>query len=200
MFLSKCKRGNRSSIFDFSQICPTFSPRFNTLKTPLLIFIMLSAMARVNAQTSLKANAGFGYLEHLALGATLSVRERSSFTVTYGSDLFYKPLNFSTWHFQYDRAVPALVFSKLIPAVGIKAGQTLFVDDFYRWKVFSAVPLISLSRKLSDAIEIRAEGGLAISRIQSVTRITYGEIGKYKRYLPEVKVSMRYTILKFNHE
>jgi hypothetical protein len=170
------------------------------LKTPLLIFLLVAVIASVEAQTSIKANVGVGYLEHFTVGTTLAIRERSSFTLSFGSNIFYKPHDFATLYAQYERAFPSLAFGKAIPGVGLKAGQTVFTDDFYQWKVNSVVPFVSVSRRLSDVVQIGAEAGLAISRIQSVTRISYGEIGKYKQYLPEVKLSLRYRLLKLTHE
>jgi hypothetical protein len=170
------------------------------LKTPQLIFLLVAVIANVEAQTSIKANVGVGYLEHFAVGTTLAIRERSSFTLSYGSNFFYKPRDFSTLYAQYDRVLPLLAFGKVIPGAGLKAGQSVFTDNFYKWKVNSVVPFMSVSGRLSELLQIGAEAGLAISRIQSVTRISYGEIGKYKRYLPEVKLSLRYRLLKLTHE
>ena len=57
-----------------------------------------------------------------------------------------------------------------------------------------------LERQVSQEIDIGVETGLAISRIEEVSRISYGEIGKYKRYLQELKLRVRYRIFKTHGE
>jgi hypothetical protein len=148
----------------------------------------------------LKGQLGIGYLEHLSTGITVGLKKNDSFSFLYGSNLFYKPRDFSTLFFQYDHKIFRWSFSKFIPAAGIKVGHTVFSDNYYRWKVISAVPFISLSRNATTTLEMGTEAGLAISRIESVTRTNYGEIGNYKRYLPEVKIFIRYTILSLPRE
>ncbi|HEY0655522.1 MAG TPA: hypothetical protein VGD65_20445 [Chryseosolibacter sp.] len=166
------------------------------MKTPLLFCCLSFTLGVVRAQTYLKAYGGLGYQEHFSIGAALTLRETTSFSLTYGSNFFYKPQDFSALYLQYDRVIPSLMAGKVIPGIGVKAGHNVFTDDFYRWRVISAVPFIMATRKLNPSVDLIAEGGLAMSRIEEVTRIRYGDIGKYKRYLPEVKIAVRYRIAK----
>lgn len=165
------------------------------MKTPLVFSLLTICLWPARAQTSAKFYTGLGYQEHLSLGATVSLKEKNAFSITYGSNFFYKPQNFSTLHLQYDRQVPSLGFEKFIPGAGVKAGQIIFTDAYYRWRVISVVPFLTLSKKLTPLLELIGEGGVAYARIEEVTRIRYGDIGKYRRYLPEVKISLRHRII-----
>ena len=71
---------------------------------------------------------------------------------------------------------------------------------YYRWRVLSAVPLINIRYILNDRTSLLAETGMAFSRIETVKRISYGEIGKYKRYLPEISISVNYALTKRTRE
>jgi hypothetical protein len=170
------------------------------LKTPLLTCVLAFCAFQAQTQISLKGQLGVGYAEHLSTGITVAVKKNDSFSFLYGSNLFLKPRDFSTLYFQYEHTVPLLTFNKLVPAAGIKFGYTVFSDNYYRWKVVSAVPFISLSRNITSSVELGTEAGLIVSRIESVTRVNYGEIGNYKRYLPELKVLIRFTILPLSRE
>ena len=118
----------------------------------------------------------------------------------YGSTLFVKPQEFSTLFVKYNRALPVFNYRNFTPGLGLKAGQTIFTDRYYRWRVLSAVPLVSLSYTLNNRTSLLAETGLAFSRIETVKRISYGEIGKYKRYLPEINISVNYALTKRTRE
>lgn len=151
-------------------------------------------------QSSLKLQAGFGYQEHFSSGITFSFLKTNSVSILYGSDAFYKPKNFSTLYFQYDRQIPLLTFGNYRTGIGARFGKSIYTDKYYRWKVISAVPLLMLDRQITDDMDIGVEAGLAISRIEEVSRISYGEIGKYKRYLPELKIRIRYKIFKLQRD
>jgi hypothetical protein len=51
------------------------------------------------SQISLKGQLGIGYLEHLSTGITVGLKKNDSFSFLYGSNLFYKPRDFSTLFF-----------------------------------------------------------------------------------------------------
>ncbi|HEY0742795.1 MAG TPA: hypothetical protein VGD40_15100 [Chryseosolibacter sp.] len=168
---------------------------------PLVLLWVLSTIASLSiAQPTLQAQAGLGYIEHFSLGLEYSWKSKHSVSLHYGSNVFINSDQFSTVFIKYNRTVNGLTFQKNRPGIGLKLGSSIFTDDFYRWKVSSAVPFISLRHTFNRKLEAGIETGIALSRIESVTRINYGEIGKYKRYLPELNFTLHYTLLKKRHE
>jgi hypothetical protein len=166
------------------------------LKAKTLVFIISLFIApRCNAQRAVKFQTGFGYLEHFSIGATFDWNKKNGIGIRYGSDFFYKPGDFSTYFIQYNRLISSFTYRRITPGLGAKIGYITFTDHYYKWKIISAVPFLSFRYSVNDRLELATEGGLAISRIESVTRVSYGEIGKYKRYLPELNLSLYYTII-----
>ncbi len=155
-----------------------------------MVFVALHS----GAQTLVKMHAGYSYLEHFSAGPIVEWRSRHSVSVRYGSNFFYQPANFSTFFAEYQRSILPGNLHRLIPAAGIKIGYTIFTDEYYRWNIVSVVPLFSLRYRASDRLDLVAGSGVAICRIESVTRIHFGEIGKYKQYLPEFNVAIHYSM------
>lgn len=151
-------------------------------------------------QTDINLQTGIGYLEHFSIGPTLEWRHKNGVGIYYGSNFFVKPQEFSTLFVKYNRSISTLNFKGITPGFSLKGGQTIFTDRYYKWRVLSAVPLISLRYALNDRASLLAESGMAFSRIETVKRINYGEIGKYKRYLLELSLSLNYTLSKRTRE
>lgn len=168
-------------------------------KRTLLFFLILTHSV-CKAQTDIKLQTGFGYQEHFSIGPTLEWGQKNAVGVYYGSNFFVKPQEFSTLFVKYNRSILILNYKGITPGISLKAGQTIFTDRYYKWRVLSAVPLVSLRCDLNDRTSLLAESGMAFSRIETVTRINYGEIGKYKRYLPELSLSLNYTLSKRTRE
>lgn len=184
--------------------CPEtelFFGRIAPLKAKTLSTVLLFALSSMcQAQAVIKLQTGIGYLEHFSIGATADLNPKNTIGLHYGSNFFYKTGNFSTAFIKYNRLIPLLNYRRITPGIGAKFGYTIFMDSYYKWKIISAVPFFSLRYPLGARLDIGAETGIAISRIESVTRVSYGEIGKYRRYLPEFNISMYYTILNRSRE
>ena len=154
------------------------------------------ANAMCFGQTDVKVQVSLGYLEHFSIGPTFQWNDKNTLGIYYGSNFFYKPQDFSTCFGKYNRAFPTLNYTRFIPAVGLKAGYSIFTDAYYRWTVLTAVPMVGVRYVVNEHMDLVGEMGMAFSRIESVTRVHYGKIGKYKRYLPELSISLNYSILK----
>jgi hypothetical protein len=155
----------------------------------LLIVISYSGMAQV----SIKGQTALSYIEHLSTGVTFSFSEKHHLSLLYGSDFFINTEDFSSYMLQYYLRLNRITFSKITPVMGLKAGYSIYTDDYYKWRLASIVPFIGTNYQLNKKIDVLFDLGAAISRVQSVKRIRQGEIGKYRELLPELKVGILYN-------
>jgi hypothetical protein len=161
------------------------------------IIILSISIGNCSAQKiAFAVTGGVGYLERFSVGAAVLRNNSSSWSLTYGSKFFYKTQTFSSYFVTYARVFP-YEFGGVRPGLGIKAGHTRFEDDYYRWKVISLVPIVEFQKNFSESTTVGVHAGIAMSKIQSVVRVDYGEIGKYRRYLPELEIYARYKLLRF---
>ncbi len=97
---------------------------------------------------------------------------------------------------QYDFSFNKLKFAGVTPRIGVKGGDEIFSDDYYRWKLFSVVPFLGIQHPINGRLDLLVEGGVNYSFEQSVVRLKPGEIGHYKDILPELKVAIHYQLSK----
>ena len=165
----------------------------------LAFLCMLATISfRAGAQHTFKAQAGFGYLEHFSLGGTLELNERHNLSLLYGSNFFIKPKEFSSILLQYDLEFPRWRFASFTPLAGLKGGYAIFTNENYQWQVISVVPFLGIYYPLNSQMVVRLESGPVISFEQAAKRLNYNEIGYYKPLLPEIKITMLYTLFKNN--
>lgn len=155
----------------------------------LLITISYSGMA----QFSIKGQAALSYIEHLSTGVTFSFSGKHHISLLYGSDFFINTKDFSSYMLQYYLRLNRMTFAKITPVIGIKAGYSIYTDDYYKWELMSVVPFTGINYRLNKKIDILFDLGATISRAQSVKRIRQGEIGKYRELLPELKAGILYN-------
>jgi hypothetical protein len=155
----------------------------------LLITISYSGMA----QLSVKGHAALSYIEHLSTGVTFSFSGQHHVSLLYGSNFFINTKDFSSYMFQYYLRLNRMTFAKITPVIGLKAGSSIYTDDYYKWRLVSVVPFMGTNYQLNKKIDVIFDLGAAISRVQSVKRIRQGEIGKYRELLPELKAGILYN-------
>ncbi|HMJ69017.1 MAG TPA: hypothetical protein VK508_08980 [Cyclobacteriaceae bacterium] len=162
-------------------------------KVFLFAFALILCSPPSLAQVSLKAHLGASYIEHLATGITVSYRHHSV-TALYGSNLFINTRNFSNLFAQYDYSVPRWKVAGAIPRFGVKGGNSIYTNKYYRWKVVSLIPFAGARYPVNDKLEVLFEVGPTYSFEQHLERIKYGEIGHYRYVLLELKVAVAYTL------
>lgn len=148
----------------------------------------------VNAQLTFKAQTGVGYLEHFTTGIGVEFSNKHQLSLLYGSNFFYKTSDFSSLLLQYDCKFNKLNFNGFTPKLGIKGGYSVYTNTYYRWNVLMLVPFVGVNRPLSKKLDLAFDLGLAVSHELSLERISYGEFGTYRKYLPEVKIGLLYTL------
>ena len=158
----------------------------------ILTLLLLTATLQGKAQVTLKATAGVGNMEHLSTGVGISIANTHSISLLFGSNCFIKTNKFSSYLMQYDVQVNRWQVLNTTPRIGIKGGYAIYTNDYYRWKLLQVIPFVGLSYPLSSRLDLFTDGGVAISRELSEERVAFGEIGRYKKYLPEVKVGVTY--------
>lgn len=164
-----------------------------TKKLASLLFL-LSLVTPCLSQLTFKVQAGISYTEHLSTGLTLSFSEKHNISLLYGSNFFIKPKDFSTYMLQYHLKLNSMSFGRITPAIGIKGGHVIYSDEYYRWEMFTIIPFAGLHYRVNERLDIVMDLGLAISFEQSAQRISYGEIGKYRDLLPEIKIGTHYRL------
>jgi hypothetical protein len=156
-----------------------------------LLFILFLAYPCF-PQLTFKVQTGLSYIEHLSTGITLSFSEKHNISLLYGSNFFIKPKDFSTYMLQYHLKLNRMNFGRMTPAIGIKGGRVIYSDDYYKWELLTIIPFVGLHYQVNERLDIAMDLGPAISFEQSVQRISYGEIGKYRDLLPEFKIGTHY--------
>lgn len=164
------------------------------MKKLLTLVLILFWLHSVNAQLAFKVQTGIGYLEHFSTGIGVGIKNKHQLSLLYGSNLFLKTSDFSSLLLEYDFKFYKLNFSGFTPKLGIKGGYSIYTNTYYRWNVLMLVPFVGVNRPLSKKLDLAIDLGLAVSHELSLERISYGEFGTYRKYLPEIKIGLIYTL------
>jgi hypothetical protein len=164
---------------------------FRRIATLLLLFILV--ISHVNAQFSFKIQSGISFIEHISTGISLGLG-KNDLSLIYGSNFFIRRGDFSSYMIGYDRYFNKFKFKGFIPKTGIKGGYSIYTNKYYRWKLLVLIPDIGVEYPISKRAEISFDVGIAISEERSLERINYGEIGTYRKRLPEFKLSLFYNL------
>jgi hypothetical protein len=156
----------------------------------MLVFVVAIAYLPVCAQPSLRMQTGVSYIEHLSTGVTVQFRQKHNVSVLVGTNAFVRTYYFYNAFLQYDRAFMKWKWKYMVPRIGIKGGNSVYTNKYYRWKVVSLIPFIGATVPLRDRLDLLLEAGAAYSLEQEVTRRSFGEIGHYRSPLPEVKLAV----------
>jgi hypothetical protein len=145
-------------------------------------------------QTKIKLQGGLSIIEHASIGVSFQLGKKHTLSALYGSNLFYGYHDFYNLFLQYDYSFLKLTRGKITPKFVLRGGDSYFTDSYYRWHVANLIPALGANYKYNDKISFFVDGGVAISFLQSVERVRAGEIGIYKKYLPEFKIGILYTL------
>lgn len=164
-------------------------------RTATLIILFLAFInCRGNAQVSVKMQAGVSYIEHLSAGITLGFAENHELSLLYGSNFFIRQKDFMNIMLQYNCSFRRMSFAGITPALGIRGGYSVFTNKYYKWKLSGIIPFARLSYNVNERIGMFFDSGIAVAIEHSVERISYGEIGMYREYLPEFKLGFCYRL------
>lgn len=101
---------------------------------------------------------------------------------------------------QYNLMLHRAQVINVTPTIGIKGGNMIFTDAYYKWKLVAIIPFIGLHYPVNKQVTTFIQGGCMFSFEQSVKRIKDGEIGHYKDLLPEIKAGIVYNFLRKSHD
>ena len=160
----------------------------------LFIFFILCNFSQ--AQTKFHAHAALGYTEHFSIGLGCTFSGKHTVALLYGSNFGFYPKRFSTYMLQYNLAVHRWRFLNVTPSIGIKGGHVIFTDKYYTWEVAVFIPYVAMQYPLNLKVDLVFQAGGGVSFEQKVRRISYGEIGHYRQYLPEVRAGIVYHFRK----
>lgn len=160
----------------------------------ILFLIIISFHIPCRAQFEFKAQTAFSYIEHFSTGLSFEFSGKRNISILYGSNFFIKPNSFSSYMLQYERYFNKVEFAGITPELGIKGGYSVFTDKYYRWTLFVIVPFAGLSYRINDYIDLAFDFGIAYSRELSLKRVGFGNIGNYKEFLPELKLTLYYKL------
>jgi hypothetical protein len=145
------------------------------------------------AQFAVKFQTAIGNIEHFSIGPSFNFDNRHQISLLYGSNFFIRTKNFTTYILEYSLKLKNISIGNMTPSLGVKGGHVIYSDKYYKWEVASVVPFIRLCYPLNKNFEAFMDLGGAIAFEQSVERINYGEIGKYRDLLPEIKVGTYFS-------
>jgi hypothetical protein len=162
-------------------------------KIPILL-CLISVNYAVYSQLSIRVETGFSYIEHFSTGIALSISEKHNLSLLYGSNLFIRPCDFSNILLQYERRLVNMNIAGITPGIGIKGGYSVYTNKYYKWYLFQIIPIVRLDYRIHERAFIFLDAGIAISIEHSMERISYGEIGMYRKYLPELKFGLNFKL------
>ena len=93
-----------------------------------------------------------------------------------------------------DFLIKRINFAGITPGIGIKSGYSVYTNKYYKWNLTEIIPFIRLDYTVSEKIDMFLDLGTALSIEHSVERISYGEIGMYRKYLPELKLGLNFRL------
>jgi hypothetical protein len=163
-------------------------------KNLLLLMFLIIVHYPCNAQFSFKLQAGISYIEHLSAGITFSFSDKHNISFLYGSNILIKPKDFSSIMIQYDFLLNRINFAGITPGIGVKSGYSVYTNKYYRWTLTEIIPFMRLNYSVSEKIDMFLDLGSTFSIEHSVERISYGEIGMYRKYLPEFKLGLNFRL------
>jgi len=166
------------------------------MKPHIILFIFFVLPDFCQAQPKLQAHAALGYTEHFSLGIGCTFANKHAVTLLYGSNFFVHPKEFSTYMLEYKLAFRRWALLNGTPSIGVRGGHAIFTDKYYTWEVAVFIPFVSWQYPLNRNVDVAIQAGGAVSFEQKVKRISYGEIGHYRQYLPEVKAGIAYNLKK----
>lgn len=155
-----------------------------------LIIVNYSGKAEVN----FKAHLGISYIEHFSTGISFSFSNKHNISLLYGSNFFIKPQEFSSFLIQYEMLLNKIKIRSITPKFGIKGGYSVYTNNYYQWELIAVVPFIGFNYPVKNKVNIALDLGVAVSRELSLKRVSYGEIGEYKRFLPELKIGIFFNL------
>jgi|GEM_PF-2795509 len=167
-----------------------------TMERKIYITLLMSIMISFSCagQPSIRLQAGISYIEHFSAGITFTFSEKHDLSVLYGSDFFINNKDFLNILLQYNYNFTRLKFAGIIPAAGIKGGYSVYSNKYYRWALSEIIPFARLNYELNNKIDLFLDTGVTISMEHSVERLSYGEIGMYRKYLPEFKAGISFRL------
>lgn len=163
-------------------------------KTALILVALLMIYFSADSQFSVRLQTGISYIEHFSAGITFSFSDKHDLSVIYGSDFFFNQKDFLNILLQYNYNLTRLNFAGITPAMGIKGGYAIYSNKYYRWEMTEIIPFTRFIYLLKEKISLFFDAGVTISIEHSVERISYGEIGMYREYLPEFKLGLNFKL------
>lgn len=163
-------------------------------KSVILCLLFCFLCISVKSQIKFKAQVGVGYIEHFSIGLAISKSDKNILSLNYGSDFFIKMNDFSSFLLQYERLFNKMNIKSIVPKIGIKGGYSIYTNAYYKWELIALIPYVGLYYPFNEKIQFNLDAGLAVSKELSIERISYGEIGNYKKYLPEIKLGFYYNL------
>jgi len=160
----------------------------------LLIVASFFYSLLANSQTKLYTEIAASYIEHLSTGVGIDINSNHKIGVLFGSNFFANTDEFYSLFLMYENTLERLKMRKVLPQIGCKGGYSIYTNKYYSWDLAVIVPYVGLSHSLNNNISFFTNAGLAISRELSMTRVNLGEMGFYKRFLPEFKIGVVYKI------
>lgn len=164
------------------------------MKKMLILVLALLLQLPGIAQLKFRAQTGVSYLEHLSLGLGLEFQNKHQIQLLYGSNFLLKPNDFSSYQLEYSCRLNKPIFHGFTPRLGIKGGYSVYTNTYYRWQLLQVVPFVGVSYPIHKKLDLAFDLGTAVSHELSLEHLNYGEFGTYRKYLPELKVGLTYTL------
>lgn len=133
---------------------------------------------------------GIGYIEHYSIGTGLNFLDKHTISLNFGSNFFMHIDDFSSYLIQYDYTFTNNKIKFMYPRLIIKGGYSIYSNYYYKWELLSLAPNIGITYPLNHKLSLNFDTGISINREISMQRINMGEIGWYKRVLPELKIEI----------
>lgn len=158
----------------------------------IVLLVLLLFSKNSISQPKVNFQIGFGYLEHLSTGIGFKIKEKHKITFLLGTNFFMKLDDFAAYQIQYE--YPNQMKKILLLNYGLKGGYSNYSNKYYKWQLLSITPISNLKYRLTDNLFLVSTLGLTYSRVLNQTRVEMGEIGWYREFLPEIKLSLLYDL------
>jgi hypothetical protein len=164
----------------------------NYLQACLLLILLPVLNNAANAQSKFSLTAGWGYYELVNIGAQWNMTQISSLSVYAGANMGSREKQLWSAGLSFDQTFLKPIVWKLRPGYSLGMLYWISNDDLYTFKNLAFPFMALLAYPISNAVTVKAEGGMIINAILESDRKQNVEAGFPDRFNGNVKLSIIY--------
>ena len=166
----------------------------NNIKACLLLILLPVLSNAASAQSKFSATAGWGYYELVNIGAQWNITQISSLSVYAGANIGTREKQLWSAGLSFDQTFLKPIVWKLRPGYSLGMLYWTSNDDLYTFKNLALPFMALLAYPVSNAVIVKAEGGMILNAVLESDRKQNVEAGFPDRFNGNVSITVIYKI------